>query len=474
MKKKTSLILSLCLFGVGIMLVVAGMFTNNYNDTHFNNNTYINGTNVGGYTVQKAQQVVAEKMNNELDDINIKIIYKDKVWQFDKSDFDTDTAVKDVVNTAFKTSKFGDKQTVKYIADKTGSFKTGFSSVFKNFDKKLNEIEAEINTEPKNAFVEFNPDNKNIFNVVEAESGVKLDKDKLVEDLEKNFLNTKDITIYASTTSIEPEIKAIYFDDKLNLQGSFTTSLKDSQEGRRHNVDLALKKLNGTVVKPNEIVSFNAITGPQTEEGGYKNAIVIFNGKFTNGIGGGICQASSTLYNAVVLANLQVEEVHKHTLPVKYVELSLDAMVSEGYADLIFKNNSENDIYIKSYVNGDDATVEIYGKSIPEDMTIKRVAEFVGNIPHNGDKIVPDTNGEYTDKVLYKGEYYRLKYPCEGYEAKAFKEYYKNGNLVDREQIRHEKYAPQDGIIIEGTQDLPEGFVLPEQTVEFIKPEAQQ
>ena len=218
-------------------------------------------------------------------------------------------------------------------------------------------------------------------------------------------------------------------------------------------------------------MSFNQITGPQTESGGYENAMVIYNGKFQNGIGGGICQASSTLYNACVLANLEIEEVHKHTLPVKYVELSLDAMVSEGFADLIFRNTSESDVYIKSYVVGDDAFVEIYGKTIPEGQTIKRVAEFVGNIPHNGDKIIPDTNGEYRDKVIYKGEYFRVKYPCEGYEAKAFKEFYKDGKLIKREQIRHEKYQPQDGIIIEGTEELPEGFVLPPQNVEFIKPE---
>lgn len=473
MKKKTSLILSLCLFGVGIMLVVGGMFTSSYNNSHFNKNTYINGTNVGGYTVDKATRVVAEKMNSQLDDISIKIIYKDKIWQFDKSDFDTDTAVKDVVNTAFRSSKFRDKDVINYVAQKTGNFSTGLKAVFKNFDKKIDEIEKEINTQPQNAYVEFKPNDEKMFNVVEAESGVKLNKEKLIKDLEKSFLNTKDITVYATTTSVEPEIKANYFDDKLNLQSTFSTSLKNSQEGRRHNVSLALKKLNGLVVKPNEMISFNSITGPQTEAGGYENAVIIFNGKFTNGIGGGICQASTTLYNALVLANLQIDEVHKHTLPVKYVELSLDAMVSDGYSDLIFTNNSENDIYIKSYVNGDDATVEIYGKSIPENTTIKRVAEFVGNIPHNGDKIVPDVNGEYADKVLYKGEYYRLKYPCEGYEAKAFKEYYKDGKLIDREEIRHEKYQPQDGIIIEGTQELPEGFVLPEQTVEFIKPEAQ-
>ena len=473
MKKKTSLILSLCLFGVGIMLVVGGMFTNSYNNSHFNKNTYINGTNVGGYTVDKATKVVAEKMNSQLDDINIKIIYKDKIWQFDKSDFDTDTAVKDVVNTAFRSSKFRDKDVINYVAQKTGNFSTGLKAVFKNFDKKIDEIEKEINTQPQNAYVEFKPNDEKMFNVVEAGSGVKLNKEKLIKDLEKSFLNTKDITVYATTSSVEPEIKANYFDDKLNLQSTFSTSLKNSQEGRRHNVSLALKKLNGLVVKPNEMISFNSITGPQTQAGGYENAVIIFNGKFTNGIGGGICQASTTLYNALVLANLQIDEVHKHTLPVKYVELSLDAMVSDGYADLIFTNNSENDIYIKSYVNGDDATVEIYGKSIPENTTIKRVAEFIGNIPHNGDKIVPDINGEYADKVLYKGEYYRLKYPCEGYEAKAFKEYYRDGKLIDREEIRHEKYQPQDGIIIEGTQELPEGFVLPEQTVEFIKPEAQ-
>lgn len=471
MKKKTSLILSFALFAVALVLVVAGMFTNNYHSTHFDKNTFINGANVGGYTVERATQVVASKMEQDLDNVDIKIIYKDKVWSFDKNDFDTNAAVKQVVSKAFATTKFGDKNAVDFVSQKTGSFKTGLNSVFKNFEQKIDEIESQINCEPQNARVEFLPNSDTMFNVVAEKNGTKLNREQLVADLEKQFLNTKEIVVYASTTSVEPEIKSSYFDDKLNLQGKFSTSIKNSQEGRRHNVTLALEKLNGLVVKPNEMVSFNQISGPQTEQGGYKDAIVIFNGKFQNGIGGGICQASTTLYNALVLANLQIDEVHKHTLPVKYVELSLDAMVSDGYADLIFTNNSNDDVYIKSYVSGDDAVVEIYGKTLPENTTVKRVAEFVGNIPHRGDKIVPDTNGEYANKVLYKGEYYRLKYPCEGYEAKAFKEYYKNGKLVDREQIRHEKYQPQDGIIIEGTQELPEGFVLPKQDVEFIEPQ---
>lgn len=474
MKKKTTIFLSLSLFVVALSLVVGGMVVNANNANRFGKNVYINGTNVGGYTIQKATSVVQDKLNQSLDGLNIKVIYQDKVWQFDKQDFEIEENVKSVVTSAFRTSKLTDKQIIDELSQKSGKFSTDITKLLKNFDKKIDEIETQINTQPQNAYVEFLPNESKIFNVVEAKNGVELDRAKLVEDLKKQFLNTKEIVVYASTISVAPQIEAEYFDDKLNLQGKFSTSIKNSQEGRRHNVTLAMQKLNGTVVKPNEIVSFNQLTGPQNESGGYKDAIVIYNGKFTNGIGGGICQASTTLYNALVLADVEIEEVHKHTLPVKYVELSLDAMVSDGYADLIFKNTSQNDLYIKSYVSGDDVVAEIYGKTLPDGVTVKRTAEFVGNIPHNGDKIVPDTNGEYSKHVMYKGEYYRLKYPCEGYEAKAFKEYYKNGVLVEKEQIRHEKYQPQDGIIIEGTQDLPQGFELPEQNVEFIQPQNAQ
>ena len=312
-----------------------------------------------------------------------------------------------------------------------------------------------------------------MFVIKDGVDGIKVDKKQLIEDLKSQFLKEKNIEINIQTHNITPNITKEYFADKLGLQSKFSTSIKGSQTGRRNNVTVALKKLNGTVVKPNEIVSFNNLTSPQDETGGYQDAIIIMNGSFVNGMGGGICQASTTLYNALILADLEVDEVHKHTLPVKYVEHSLDAMVSYGYADLIFKNNSENDIYIKSYVDEDDAIVEIYGKSIPEGITIKRVAEET-IIPHEGDKVIPDTNGEYKSKVLYKGEYYRLKWPAQGYDARAYKEYYKDGELINREEIRHERYLPEQGIVIEGAQELPEGFELPEQDVTIYPPQVEQ
>lgn len=468
--KKRNLIFCLGLLCLAVTMVATGVVMSNDGSSKFSKNVYINGTNVGGYTKTEAVQVVTEKLNAKVDNLSIELLHGGKSWRFDHGDFQVDNAVSQVVNSAYSISKLGEKQTLKYLAENGANFNVALNLVIKDFDQTIDEIAEEIYTEPKNAFVEFTPNEKQNFNVVAEKQGEELDKEMLMQKLEDGFLNGDDIKIEIPTKKIEPEIKADFFADKLNLQSKFSTSIKNSQSGRRHNVALALKKLNGTIVKPNEIKSFNQIVGPQTESGGYESAIIIINGAFKNGIGGGICQASTTLYNALLLADVEVDEVHKHTLPVKYVEMALDAMVSEGTSDLVFKNTSDNDLYIKSYVKGDDATVEIYGKSLPDGVTVKRSAEFIKSIPHSGDKIIVDTNGEYRDKVIYKGEYYRLKYPVDGYEAKAYKEYYKDGKLIDKQEIRHEKYSPQQGIVIEGAEDLPEGFVLPKQEVKIIKP----
>lgn len=468
--KKRNLIFCLGLLCLAVTMVATGVVMSNDSSSKFSKNVYINGTDVGGYTKTEAVQVVTEKLNAKVDNLSIELLHGGKSWCFDHGDFQVDNAVSQVVNSAYSISKLGEKQTLKYLAENGANFNVALNLVIKNFDQTIDEIAKEIYTEPQNAFVEFTPNEKQNFNVVAEKQGEELDKEMLMQKLEDGFLNGDDIKIEIPTKKIEPEIKADFFADKLNLQSKFSTSIKNSQSGRRHNVALALKKLNGTIVKPNEIKSFNQIVGPQTESGGYESAIIIINGAFKNGIGGGICQASTTLYNALLLADVEVDEVHKHTLPVKYVEMALDAMVSEGTSDLVFKNTSDNDLYIKSYVKGDDATVEIYGKSLPDGVTVKRSAEFIKSIPHSGDKIIVDTNGEYRDKVIYKGEYYRLKYPVDGYEAKAYKEYYKDGKLIDKQEIRHEKYSPQQGIVIEGAEDLPEGFVLPKQEVKIIKP----
>lgn len=467
MKKKKLLIIPVIIFSVIALVVIAGL-TKTDEGFKFDENIYINGESVRGMTKDKAEKVVSQKLSKDIKDSSIDLKYGDKTWHFSADELKVDDAVKQVVSKAYNTS-LSDEQSFKAMAN--GNFKVSFTSIYDEITSKIDEIINSIAKEPVNSEVIFRPDEDPMFTITKSEKGKKVDVDKLFSDLENKFLKEKNIEIEIPIIDVDPSKDEKYFENKTRLMGEFSTDLTNSQAGRKHNVQFALSKFNGKVVKAKETVSFNDVTSPQTLEAGYQKATVILNGVFTQGVGGGICQASTTLYNACVLANMQIEEVHKHTLPVGYVELSLDAMVSEGYADFIFTNTSDDDIYIKTYVKGDRAYAEIYGNSIEEGMTITREAEFVGNIPHRGDKIVPDTNKEYTSKVIYKGEYYRLKYPREGYEAKAYKNYYKDGKLIKREEIRHEKYQPIDGIVIEGVEDLPEGFTLPQSDVEIIKPQ---
>ena len=145
-------------------------------------------------------------------------------------------------------------------------------------------------------------------------------------------------------------------------------------------------------------------------------------------------------------------------------------MVSGDYADLVFTNNLENPIYIKTSADDNEVRVEIYGQDT-DGVTIERRAELVKVLGHNGDKIIPDTKGEYSNKILYKGEFYRVKWPKQGYESKGYLRYYKDGEFVEEKEIRHDYYMPQDGIVMEGVEDLGVGMTLPTTDVTICSPQ---
>ena len=159
----------------------------------------------------------------------------------------------------------------------------------------------------------------------------------------------------------------------------------------------------------------------------------------------------------------------KILLPVKYVPLALDAMVSEYISDLKFTNNTGSDLYIRTYSDEGSVTVEIYGKPNDEGYTYDTRSETIQIISHTGDIIKQDERREYSDKVLFKGEYFRLTYPREGYEAISYLQTYKNGELIDERELRHEIYKPQNGIVIEGVEEVPAGMTAIDNGVEIIE-----
>ena len=461
---------------VGLLLFCQFYFGDNINSkTTFYKNTNINGVDVSGLTRTEANNILTQKLVDDKNNINLILVDDDKEWAISGDDLsyigNTQPTLDEVINYGRKGNIFAKRKVEKEVEKNGLNINIPYEDMLGGLEEKVESIIHEIESSPIPCGIIFEPENETMFSLGKSVAGKIVDKEMLKKEINTALNNGGQNTIVIPTREVLPQNDLSDFLNEITLRSSFTTNYEKSSADRKSNIKLALSKFNGLIVEPNEEISFNNITGDRTKDNGYKTAKIIIGGKYVDGVGGGVCQASTTLYNALIRSDIDILQVNHHTLPASYVPLSFDAMVSEGYADLKFKNNLDTPIFIKTICNNSEITVEVYGEPLEEGLTISTRAELIKVIGHGGDDIIKDTNGEYEDKVLYKGEYYRLKYPQEGYESKGYIEYYKNGEKVDEKEIRHDKYLPQNGIIVEGTYNLEEGMTLPNNSVKYISPQ---
>ncbi len=226
------------------------------------------------------------------------------------------------------------------------------------------------------------------------------------------------------------------------LMASYTTYFDTSNVNRTYNVNVAADALDNSLVKPGDIFSFNQVVGPRSQEAGYKEALVIEQNKFTPGIGGGVCQVSSTLYNSVLLAGLQIVERSNHSLPVTYVPLGRDATVAYGFYDLRFRNNTGGYLYIKTRAGGGALTIAILGNTAE-----KKKVELETDV----DKVLDFKVVTKNDPSLYQGKTLVETEGVKGYQVRA----YRMINGV-RTLLSDDVYAPVDEIVHVGTMPAPE------------------
>lgn len=257
-------------------------------------------------------------------------------------------------------------------------------------------------------------------------------------------------TFMFSTFACAKQVFAMPFYDlqpkQLVLRSSFYTSYINSTEERKSNIKLCAKSIDNTLIDVGGEFSFNNVVGARTEKRGYKRAKIIVNGEFVDGVGGGVCQVSTTLYNAVLLADLQVLECHAHSLPVSYVVPSFDAMVNSGWADLKFKNNTKNPVYLKAQADDEKIKISIYGQAMH--YKINRVSNIVGKIMPLPEQIIFDDKGEYPQ--LYEGEKKFLRYGKEGIKSEGYIEKIINGKVIQTKKVRKDSYSAIRGLIIYG------------------------
>lgn len=159
----------------------------------------------------------------------------------------------------------------------------------------------------------------------------------------------------------EVEVNAEDLDASENL-ATYVTEFAGGSKGRIHNIQLAAEKVNGTTVEPGTVFSFNDTVGPTGKSSGFKKARIFVNGKDAEGYGGGVCQVSSTIYNAALAAGLEIVERHPHSKPVAYVPENKDAATSYGGKDFRFKNSTKAPVVVRASANEGLLTVKIVGK----------------------------------------------------------------------------------------------------------------
>lgn len=246
----------------------------------------------------------------------------------------------------------------------------------------------------------------------------------------------------------KPEITKEQLSVVQNLLGTYQTYC-GSSGGRVQNIETGSALINGTIIMPGEEFSADAAMRPYTEEKGYTEAGSYESGKVVQTLGGGICQISSTLYNAVLLSELEVTQRQAHSMLVDYVKPSMDAAIAGDVKDLKFKNNTESPIYIECYVANEHLTVNIYGKETrPENRTI----EFVSEVTATEEPV--DKYEEASDKWIATIK--KVDGGHVGKTAKLWKVVYEDGKEVSREEVNSSQYRMSNAIIIVGTDSTSE------------------
>ena len=247
----------------------------------------------------------------------------------------------------------------------------------------INKIYEEVHKEAKDAYYTTNP-----YAVYPSENGIDF-KISLAEAKEKVAKADKECKIPLKT--VYPKVKTNDIGKKAfpNLLGEFSTHYVNNPS-RTTNLKLAAKKINGTVLLPGETFSYNKVVGERTIAAGYKNAAIYQNGEVVDGLGGGICQISTTLFNAALFANLDIVELHNHQFVPSYVGAGRDATVVYGSKDFKFKNSRKYAIKIECSVSGGVAKFKIYGLKEDPEYDIKVNASIISQ------------SSTYTKSVTYR------------------------------------------------------------------------
>ncbi len=310
--------------------------------------------------------------------------------------------------------------------------------------QRLYDLTGEITIKPVEASFKIGAAGR--VTVSPSQEGTGVDLKKLKRDI-AGVLGSNKQEVGLSLVPLAPahatgELEAMHVN---GLLGGYTTYFDPGATSRTYNISVAGRAFDELLVMPGQVVSFNEIVGPRSSEAGYKTAPVIVNNELVDGLGGGVCQVSTTLYNSVLLANLDIVERYNHSMPISYVPIGRDATVVYDALDFKFGNNTDDYIYIKSYVGDGQITINIYGntaykREVHVEAYITRELEY--NVIYENDPNLP----QGTEVVKKEGS--------NGFISFTERVVYLNGREEKRDAQSLSDYSPVNKVIAVGTLEV--------------------
>ena len=421
------------------------------------NSISVNGIDVSNLEKHEAEELLESKLNKPFEEMKISVVKDDKTWEFLYTDFAAGYDVETGADAAYIYGREGSLKErykiVKALEEENVDITCAFEFDESKVAAVVEGLEKVVNADAVDSTLSINKGN---ITITDDEIGFVMDKKATAENIIAAIESMEDATIYVEGKDIQPKVTRETNEMSIDLIGSYYTTYTSGNPGRNENLRVGSNYINGTIVNPGEVFSMNIGLGEQTYEGGYKDAAVIVNGKIEDGLAGGVCQVTSTLYNAVILAELEVVERSNHSLTVGYVPLGQDAAIAGDYKDFKFRNDTEYPVYIEAYTTGSKVVCNVYGHEIHNDGR-KVVFENVmkEKIEKPEEKVTEDPTLPFGTREVTSTGYI-------GYKYETYKNVYEGGELVSRALFSRSSYKATPDEVTVGTG--PAGYVPPAET----------
>jgi vancomycin resistance protein YoaR len=446
---KSIKIVLLILLPLLLLIIPAGII---YRDTRTAENkifdgVYINGEHVGGMSAEDAKTLLEVKYDKPLGDKKISIVHEDYTYHINYDKLNAHYDINGAVNNAYAYGKSGsiiEKTITRWkLKKQTYNIDLEFTTDSNITNQIVKTVANKVNRNPKDGELSF--DGKT-FSVKPDVPGVKVNEQKLLELIQAAVKPDSTIEIInVPADLVTARVTGEMLSNVNTKISSFTTAFKPSDVNRTGNLRIAATAINGLLLMPGEVFSMNKALGPRVESKGYKEAPVIINGTVQPGLAGGICQVTTTIYNAALLYDFDIVERRQHGVAVSYVGAGRDATISGDAIDFKFRNTNKYPIYISAVMGKSILTVAFYGANEHPGRSVQIATEVY-------ERIKPDTEYIY-DSTLETGKKITEVKPISGLKSKTYKKVFQDGKLVSSVLISQDYYKPVKGMIRVGTKE---------------------